>query len=255
VTRALSGNGTTGPTNGNITIILNAVPNSSQDFGFTGDLGAFTLDDDSNVALSNSRSVSLPPGNYSVTQDAVTGWSLTGLSCNTGESTSIPTRTATITLAAGDNTTCTFTDSYRRPDALISLRANKKYAGNGIYSSTVLSSQTKTKAVARSTTRKIYVRFQNDGPATDSFTVDANVAGSSSYTVQFFSGATNITAAVLAGTYQVSSLNAGLQVTIEMRITAASNTAASATANVDVFVSSNSQPSQVDVVRGHIKRA
>ena len=119
------------------------------------------------------------------------------------------------------------------------MKANKKYAGNGIYSSTVLTSQTKTRAVARSATKKVFVRFQNDGPATDSFTVDANVTGSSSYTVQFFSGATNITAAVLAGTYQVNSLGAGLQVTIEMRITAASNTAASATANVDVFVSSN----------------
>ena len=68
MTRALSGNGTTGPTNGNITIILNAVPNSSQDFAFSGDLGAFNLDDDSNGTLANSRLSQPAARHYSVTQ-------------------------------------------------------------------------------------------------------------------------------------------------------------------------------------------
>ena len=156
--------------------------------------------------------------------------------------------TAVSTLTANGTTVVS------KPDALISLKANKKYAGNGIYSSTVLSSQTKTKAVPVSSTRKLFVRLQNDGQATDTFKVDANFTGSASYTVQFFRGTTNITAAVLAGTYQVTNLGAGGQVTIQMRITAASNTAATATADIDVFVTSNSQPSQMDVVRGHVTR-
>jgi len=256
VDRALSGTGTTGsPTNGNITIVLNAQPDSAQDFAFTGDLGPFTLDEDADGTNSNSKTVSLAPGTYQVTQSAVTGWSLTGLSCNTGETTDINNRKVTINLASSENVICTFTDSLRRPDALISLKQNKKFGGNNLYSSTAVKNQTRTRAVAANGTGKIWIRVQNDGFVSDSFTVDANITGSSSYTVQFFSGATNITAAVVAGTYQTSSLNQGAFTLIEMRITAAANTAANATATADVFVSSTNAPTQLDMVRGKIKRA
>ena len=253
-TRALTGTGTTGPTTGTIKIVLDAAPNSSQNFGFTGDTGSFALDDDNNNTLPSSRTVTLAPGMYDVTQGTVAGWSLTGLACNTGESTSIPTRTATITLTAGENVVCTFTDTHRRADALVSKKASSKYAGNNIYSSTVLASQTRNLAVARNATKKLFFRFQNESLATDSFTIDANLSGSPSFSVSFFSGATDITAAVLAGTYSIN-LASGAQVTIEARITAASNTTANATRNIDVFQTSTSQPSIKDVVRGHITRS
>ncbi|MEA2677161.1 MAG: hypothetical protein QOJ81_1302, partial [Chloroflexota bacterium] len=226
-----------------------------QDFGFSGDLGSFVLDDDSNAVRSRSRTVTLSPGTYDVTQGAVAGWTLIGLSCNTGETTSTSTRTATIVLASGENVICTFTDTLRLADAKISKTSASGYRGNDIYSDSVLVSQTRNRAVARNHTRSLFLRFENDSLATDSFTVDANLSGSASFTVQFFSGATDITAAVLAGTYTVNNLAAGGQVTIEMRVTAAGNTLASATRNVDVFVNSNSEPSAMDVVRGHITRA
>ena len=252
--RALTGNGTTGPSTGTIKIVLDAAPNSSQNFGFTGDTGSFALDDDNNNTLPSSRTVTLAPGTYDVTQGTVAGWSLTGLSCTTGEVTDIPTRTATITLTAGENVVCTFTDTHRLADALVSKKANKKYAGDNIYSSSVLASQTRNLAVARNTTKKLFFRFQNASLATDSFTIDANLSGSTSFSVLFFNGATDITAAVMAGTYSINNLASGAQVTIEARITAASNTAASATRNIDVFQTSTSEPSVMDVVRGHITR-
>ena len=255
VDRALSGTGTSGPTTGTIKIVLNAVPNSSQDFAFSGETGSFILDDDNNNAHPRSRTVTLSPGTYDVTQGAVSRWSLTGLSCNTGETTNISTRTATIDLAAGENVICTFTDTRRLPDAKISKTASGGYHGNNIYSSSVLASQTRNRAVARNHTRSLFIQVQNDSLATDSFTIDANLSGSSSFTVQFFNGATNITAAVLAGTYTVNNLAAGAHVTIEVRVTAAGNTSAGATRNVDVFVNSNSEPSAMDSVRGHFTRA
>ena len=255
VDRALSGTGTSGPTTGTIKVVLDAVPNSSQDFAFSGDIGSFILDDDNNNAHPRSRTVTLSPGTYDVTQGAVSGWSLTGLSCNTGETTNISTRTATIDLAAGENVICTFTDTRRLADAKISKTAAGGYHGNNIYSSSVLASQTRNQAIARNHTRSLFVQVQNDSLATDSFTIDANLSGSSSFTVQFFNGATDITAAVLAGTYTVNNLAAGAHVTIEIRVTAAGNTPASATRNVDVFVNSNSEPSVVDSVRGHFTRA
>jgi hypothetical protein len=146
------------------------------------------------------------------------------------------------------------TATVRLADAKISKRSTSGYVGSNIYSSTVLSSQTRNRAVARNQTGKLFVRIQNDGPANDSFTVDANLSGSSSFAVKFFSGTTDVTAAVLAGTYTVNNLAAGAQVTIEVRITAASNTVASATRNIDVIATSTSQPSATDVVRGHITR-
>lgn len=104
---------------GSITIIKDAVPNDAQDFGFTTTgtgLSPFSLDDDSDNTLSNTRTFSsLASGTYTV-QEAVAGgtWSLTNLVCvdpTSNTTTSIDTRTATINLAAGENITCTFTNT------------------------------------------------------------------------------------------------------------------------------------------------
>src|SRR4029079_8362107 len=71
---------------GSITIIKDAVPNDAQNFGFSGDLGAFSLDDDADATLQNSQTFSnLVPGSFAVTEGAVTGWDLTALSCNDGD--------------------------------------------------------------------------------------------------------------------------------------------------------------------------
>src|SRR5207249_1027761 len=66
----------------------------------------------------------LSPGSYSVSEAVPAGWDLTGLSCvsslgtSTFTTTAPPvagpgTATASITLAAGDTVTCTFTDTKR----------------------------------------------------------------------------------------------------------------------------------------------
>jgi hypothetical protein len=108
---------------GSITIIKNAVPNDVQDFGFTtsgSGLMAFSLDDDAgvtggdNTLLDTKTFTNLVPGSgYSVTESSVSGWDLTGLACSAGGSTNTMTRTATITVPAGGNVTCTFTNTKR----------------------------------------------------------------------------------------------------------------------------------------------
>jgi hypothetical protein len=107
---------------GSITIIKNAVPDGPQDFGFTttgSGLSAFSLDDDADPTLSNTKSfTNLVPGSYSVTETALTGWDLTGLSCvgTNGSSTlgtNLGTGVSTITLGAGDAVTCTYTNTQR----------------------------------------------------------------------------------------------------------------------------------------------
>jgi hypothetical protein len=100
---------------GSITIVKDAQPDDPQDFGFTGDLGSFSLDDDSDGTLSDTfTSGALDAGTYAVTEAATTGWTLAGISCDTGEGQSISTRdgsTITINLAQGEDVTCTFTNT------------------------------------------------------------------------------------------------------------------------------------------------
>ncbi|MBD2392370.1 MULTISPECIES: DUF11 domain-containing protein [Aphanizomenon] len=113
---------------GQITIIKDAVPNDSQDFGFTitGPTGAnitptFTLDDDSDSTLSNQITFfGLVEGVYTITEDSTSGWSLTGITPTENgvkdtttsdiSSTNVGGRTATITVANGEVWTVKFTN-------------------------------------------------------------------------------------------------------------------------------------------------
>ncbi len=111
---------------GSLTIIKDAVPNDAQDFSFTGTgtgISGFTLDDDSDVTNSNTQTFSnLSTGSYSITEGSTSGWDLSNLSCTGATSSTITYTgasggtnnfesgddTVNITLAAGEDITCTF---------------------------------------------------------------------------------------------------------------------------------------------------
>ena len=203
VDRALSGTGTSGPTTGTIKIVLDAVPNSAQDFGFTGDTGKLPrLDDDNDIALPNSRTVTLAPGTYDVTQGTMSGWSLTGLSCTTGETTDIPTRTVTIGVAAGENVVCTFTDYSRLTDAKISRRANRGLRRQQhLFEHGAVQPDEEPRRRPQSVPRSSSFgsRTTASQPTRSRSTPTGRLK--QAHGQSYFSGATDITAAVLAGTY------------------------------------------------------
>ncbi|HOA18354.1 MAG TPA: VWA domain-containing protein, partial [bacterium] len=98
---------------GSITIEKDAVPNDPQDFSFTATgltPSTFSLDDDSDVTLSNTRTFNnlTPGGTYAVSETGVTGWELTGASCSDGSPVSA------ISLQPGENITCTFTNTRQK---------------------------------------------------------------------------------------------------------------------------------------------
>lgn len=98
-----------------ITIVEDASPDSPQDFSFTGCLGTgcgtFVLDDDpGSVTPRRLSGTGLAPGTYTLTQAAAANWSLSALSCDTGETVDLSGRRATVTLTAGERVTCTFTN-------------------------------------------------------------------------------------------------------------------------------------------------
>ncbi|MCP4303594.1 MAG: hypothetical protein GY788_01660, partial [bacterium] len=99
---------------GTIEIVKDAVPDAEQDFGFAGDLGTFTLDDDEDPTLPRSRTFTKAAGTYMVTEDVVEGWDLTNIVCvdpDEGSTTDLDQRKATIDLDAGETVTCTFTNT------------------------------------------------------------------------------------------------------------------------------------------------
>lgn len=97
---------------GVVVIRSDAVPDGAQDFGFTGDLGAFSLDDDGDAALGTQTAFPLSfPGSYAVTEAVTSGWMLTAVSCSDpdgGSTTSLVDRRATVDVDARETITCTF---------------------------------------------------------------------------------------------------------------------------------------------------
>ncbi len=97
---------------GKIIVVKDATPDDPQDFSFTAGGGlspaSFTLDDDSDGTLSNTRTFdNLVIGNYSVSETVPAGWDQTSATCSDGSPV------ASITVNAGETVTCTFSNSKR----------------------------------------------------------------------------------------------------------------------------------------------
>ena len=97
-----------------ITIALDARPKLLTNLGFTGDLGAFVLDDpavDDGDAYTNTRTFTVPPGLYTVRRNNPASWFTTAIACTPDANAAInlAQRSAAITVAGGANVTCTYT--------------------------------------------------------------------------------------------------------------------------------------------------
>jgi hypothetical protein len=98
--------GRTGSNRGTITIKKDAVPDSSDTWHFSGDLGNFSLRDEVGLSFSD-----LKAGTYAVTEKKKAGWKVDHIVCGdptAGASIQDQGRTITIALPPGGDTTCTF---------------------------------------------------------------------------------------------------------------------------------------------------
>jgi hypothetical protein len=93
---------------GSITIRKLTIPSGATDkFTFTGDVAGSLGDTETATA-------SVVPGTYHSTETVPTGWDLTGLTCTDSDSSgNTTTHVATFIVAAGENVTCTFTNTQR----------------------------------------------------------------------------------------------------------------------------------------------
>ena len=93
-------------------------------FGFTSATAALNVSVATSGGAGSSSAVALPPGNYRVTADDMSGagYALAGLVCDDGNSTGdVASRTVSIELEAGEAVVCTFTsvNSAERTEDLI----------------------------------------------------------------------------------------------------------------------------------------
>lgn len=122
---------------GKLTIVKDAIPNDPQDFLFNASgLGtpSFSLDDDSDATLSNTKIfTNLLPNTYTVNEDLsnLPNWSNTGLVCTgSGVSYTKDGSLAAVNLSAGQDITCTYTNTKK---AGISGYKFNDVNGNGVW--------------------------------------------------------------------------------------------------------------------------
>jgi len=111
----------------------------------------------------------------------------------------------------------------RRPDGRIRLGGGA-FAGNDIYNTTG-AGQSRIGAAALGRSITFGISIQNDGTSVDRFKVKATGTARSAYTVKYFRGTTDVTAAVVAGTYRTSSLAPATTYLIKARVTVRSTAA------------------------------
>jgi hypothetical protein len=98
------------------------------------------------------------------------------------------------------------------------------------------------------------ISIRNNGTASDRFTVKATGSGLSGWTVKYFKGTTNITSAVVAGTYQTPLIAPGGQFLMTAKMTGAAASETLAGSRL-VTVASSADPTKKDAVKFQLHEA
>ena len=97
---------------GHIIVVKNAVPVDAQDFTFSLDGNAFSLDDDANGTLPKQRDFEVVVGAHSLSETNIpTGWVNTGLVCDDNDSVE-NAPDATVNVSKNETVTCTYENTY-----------------------------------------------------------------------------------------------------------------------------------------------
>jgi hypothetical protein len=136
-----------------------------------------------------------------------------------------------------------------QPDAQIRLLSDASFIGNNVYNTTG-AGQTRDTSSTDGQKRSFVVRVQNDGSATDGFKFNGCV-GTSGFTVRYFAGATgttDITSAVVNGTYTVNTVAPGSTRAVRLEITTGGSTPSGAIESCRTTATSTSSTTSVDAV-------
>jgi hypothetical protein len=138
-----------------------------------------------------------------------------------------------------------------RPDAHLRSANRATFVGNGVHNLSG-AHQTVSQAKARGTKATFVVRLQNDGTAADPVRL-RGPGTSNRFTVRYRVGATNITGAVVAGTYETAALNAGGTALVTVEITVRTAARRGSTTNFALVSRSDTMPGRIDTVRAAVR--
>jgi hypothetical protein len=137
----------------------------------------------------------------------------------------------------------------RKPDGRIRLGTSGAYIGDNIYNATG-ASQSKTGSAKANRTITFQLSIQNDGAgSSDAFKLKATGAATSKFTVKYLKGSTDITAAVVAGTYTTAALAPGATVTITAKVTVKASSAVGNSVTRLVTITSVGDGTKKDAVK------
>ena len=122
------------------------------------------------------------------------------------------------------------------------------FVGNDIYNADA-TSQTVQGAKPRGYVIKFTISIQNDASRADAFAVLPTGAASTMYSIKYFHGTTNITAAVVAGTFRTPSVAPGLAYAIKVKVKVLSTATVGSSVSRLVAITSQSDGSKLDAVR------
>lgn len=142
-----------------------------------------------------------------------------------------------------------------QPDAKIAKRsAAGPFKGDDVYGTRPTPSQTMAWAnLDRGETVEFWVALQNDGDATDSFTVQATMSGSGAK-VSYWHGDDNVSGRVRAGTWDTGDLAPTQQELLRVRVRINDRAGAQVIRTVVLQATSSNDPGKVDVVRARARR-
>jgi len=153
--------------------------------------------------------------------DTLDTCTVTGLTNGVLDTSSVGSRTWTVASedGAGNTTTVTFhyavRKAIRQPDGVIRKAGSSTWKGGNLYGAT---GQTVHQRAHRRDTARAFWKVQNDGERADAFVLDGP-AGTRRFKVHYFAGSTDVTSAVVAGTYRTSTLAPGSSVVLRVEVT------------------------------------
>ncbi|MCB1017430.1 MAG: fibronectin type III domain-containing protein, partial [Acidimicrobiales bacterium] len=142
-----------------------------------------------------------------------------------------------------------------RPDVQLATSRTGPFSFGDVFATSMTGNpQVLTRRAARGTAVTTFVRIENDRPGVDSFKVKG-VGSGNGYTVRYLRGTTDVTAAVVAGTYTVTDVPAGGHVDLKMKVTIGTNAPRGSTRALTVTVKSKTVKTIKDVAQVRVKRA
>ena len=135
-----------------------------------------------------------------------------------------------------------------------SRRAAAALVGNDVYNLDG-TNQTRTANKGVGTSVSFYVSIQNDGNANDTFKLALSGAATTMYSVRYYHGTTEITAAVVAGTYQTPSVAPGASYTVKAVVKVKSTATAGSSVSRLLTITSVANGTKQDAVKFVVKRA